>query len=87
MTERDEERKSIILRLIGSIYGVGETNYDKEVLKNMDFADDILCFLVDTLARNTEYKGYERSMIDISEKSNKILKGISEIIDSAIMEE
>lgn len=87
MTERNEERKSIILRLIGSIYGVGETNYDEEVLKNMDFADDILCILVDTLARNTEYKGYERSMIDISEKSKKILEGISEIIDSAIMED
>lgn len=52
----------------------------------MDFADDILCLLIDTLARNTEYKGYERSMIDISKKSKKILEEISEIIDSAIME-
>lgn len=29
----------------------------------------------------------EESMVDISEKSKKILKGISEIIDSAIMED
>ena len=29
----------------------------------------------------------EESMVDISEKSKKILKSISEIIDSAIMED
>ena len=82
MTERQKERKSIILSLIGPISGVGETNHDEDVLKNMDFAEDILCDLVDTLARNTEYQGFEGSMIRIAERSKAVLKGLYEIIDS-----
>ena len=83
MTERQKERKSIILSLIGPISGAGETNHDEDVLQNMDFAEDILCDLVDTLARNTEYQGFEGSMIKISERSKAVLKGLYEIIDSA----
>lgn len=83
MTERQKERKSIILSLIGPISGVGETNHDEDVLKNMDFAEGILCDLVDTLARNTEYQGFEGSIIKISERSKAVLKGLYEIIDSA----
>lgn len=83
MTERQKERKSIILSLIGPVSGAGETNHDEDVLKNMDFAEDILCDLVDTLARNTEYQGFEGSMIRISERSKAVLKGLREIIDSA----
>ena len=83
MTERQKERKSIILSLIGSVSGAGETNHDEDVLQNMDFAEDILCDLVDTLARNTEYQGFEGSMIKISERSKAVLKGLYEIIDSA----
>lgn len=83
MTERQKERKSIILSLIGPISGAGETNHDEDVLQNMDFAEDILCDLVDTLARNTEYQGFEGSMIKISERSKAVLKGLQEIIDSA----
>lgn len=83
MTERQKERKSIVLSLIGPISGAGETNHDEDVLKNMDFAEDILCDLVDTLARNTEYQGFEGSMIKISERSKAVLKGLQEIIDSA----
>lgn len=83
MTERQKERKLIILSLIGPVSGAGETNHDEDVLKNMDFAEDILCDLVDTLARNTEYQGFEGSMIKISERSKAVLKGLREIIDSA----
>lgn len=83
MTERQKERKSIILSLIGPVSGAGETNHDEDVLKNMDFAEDILCDLVDTLARNTEYQGFEGSVIKISERSKAVLKGLREIIDSA----
>lgn len=69
MTERQRERQSIINSLIGPIESTGESHVDGKVLENMDFAEEVILFLVDTLARNAEYKGFEKSMIDIAVRS------------------
>lgn len=64
MTERQRERQSIINSLIGPIESTGESHVDGKVIENMDFAEEVILYLVDTLARNAEYKGYEKSRID-----------------------
>ena len=82
MTERQKERQSIINSLIGPIESTGESHVDSMVLDNMDFAEDVILYLVDTLARNAEYKGYEKSRIDIAARSQVALKNIRETVDS-----
>ena len=82
MTERQRERQSIINTLIGPMENTGESHVDSMVLDNMDFAEDVILYLVDTLARNAEYKGYEKSRIDIAARSQVILRNIREITDS-----
>lgn len=82
MTDRQRERQSIINSLIGPIESTGESHVDSKVLKNMDFAEEVILYLVDTLARNAEYKGYEKSRIDIAARSQVILRNIREITDS-----
>lgn len=54
MTDRQRERQSIINSLIGPIESTGESHVDSKVLKNMDFAEEVILYLVDTLARNAE---------------------------------
>ena len=82
MTERQYERRDIILRLIGRITGVGETNRDKEALKNLDFAEEVIICVLEDLKSNAIYDGFEGSMIQIKEKSKGILSCISEIIEN-----
>lgn len=84
MTERQKERQSIINTLIGPIESTGESNLDSKVLDNMDFTEDVILYFVDTLAGNAEYKGYEKSRIDIAERSQVTLKYIKEIIDGVL---
>lgn len=48
----------------------------------MDFAEDVILYLVDTLARNAEYKGFEKSRIDIATRSQVALRNIRETVDS-----
>lgn len=79
MTERQYERRNIILELIGKRMGVGETNCDKEVLKNLDFVDEVITCILKDLKCNTEYAGFEGSMLEIKEKSQKILNSVIEI--------
>lgn len=81
MTERQRERQSIINSLIGPIESVGESHVDGKVLENMDFAEEVILYLVDTLERNAEYKGYEKSRIDIAARSQVVLRNIRETID------
>lgn len=81
MTERQRERQSIINTLIGPIESTGESHVDSKVLKNMDFVEEVILYLVDTLARNAEYKGYEKSRIDIAARSQVVLRNIRETID------
>ena len=82
MTERQRKRQFIINTLIGPMESTGESHVDSMVLDNMDFAEDVILYLVDTLARNAEYKGYEKSRIDIAARSQVILRNIGEIADS-----
>lgn len=84
MTERQKERQSIINTLIGPMESIGESHVDRKVIENMDFAEDVILYLVDTLARNAEYRGYEKSRIDIAERSQVTLKYIKEIIDGVL---
>lgn len=79
MTERQYERRDIILGLIGKRVGVGETNHDKDVLKNLDFVDEVILCIIEDLTFNTSYTGYEASMIEIKEKSRKMLNYILEV--------
>lgn len=79
MTERQYERRDIILGLIGKRVGVGETNHDKDVIKNLDFVDEVITCIIEDLTCNTAYTGYEASMIEIKEKSRKILDYVSEV--------
>ena len=81
MTERQRERQSIINSLIGPIESTGESHADSKVLENMDFAENVILYLVDTLTRNADYKGYEMSRIDIAARSQVILRNIRETID------
>lgn len=60
MTERQKERQSIIISLIGPVEGIGESHVDNRVLENMDFAEDVILYFIDILARNAAYKGYEK---------------------------
>ena len=48
----------------------------------MDFAEDVILYFIDILARNAAYKGYEKSRIDIAARSQKILRNIIEVMDS-----
>lgn len=82
MNERQRERQSIINTLIGPIESTGQSHLDNRVLENMDFAEDVILYLVDTLARNAEYSGYEKSRIDIAARSQVALRNIREITDS-----
>ena len=82
MTERQRERQSIINTLVGPIESIGESHVDRKVLENMDFAEEVILYLVDTLARNAEYKGYEKSRIDIAARSQVVLRNIRETVDS-----
>lgn len=82
MTEKQIERQSIINTLIGPMESTGESHLDRKVLENMDFAEDVILYLVDTLARNAEYKGYEKSRIDIAARSQVALRNIKECADS-----
>lgn len=82
MTERQKERQSIIISLIGPVEGIGESHVDNRVLENMDFAEDVILYFIDILARNAAYKGYEKSRIDIAAMSQKILRNIIEMMDS-----
>mgnify|MGYP001623062744 CR=1 FL=1 len=84
MTERQKERQSIINTLIGPMESIGESHVDSKVIENMDFAEDVILYLVDTLARNAEYRGYEKSRIDIAVRSQVTLKYIKEIIDGVL---
>ena len=52
MTERQKERQSIIISLIGPVEGIGESHVDNKVLENMDFAEDVILYFIDILARN-----------------------------------
>ena len=81
MTERQRERQSIINSLIGPIESTGESHIDGKVLENMDFAEDVILYLMDTLARNAEYEGYEKTRIDIAARSQVVLRNIRETID------
>lgn len=81
MTERQYAKRDIILELIGKRVGIGETNYDKEVLKNLDFVDEIITYILEDLVCNLTYTGYEGSMIDIKERSRKIIDRILEIAE------
>lgn len=81
MTERQHERKNIILQLIGKRIGVGETNHDKEVIENLDFVDEVITCILEDLISNATYIGSEGSMLEIKEKSRKILDYIAEIAD------
>lgn len=82
MTERQKERQSIIISLVGSIEGLGESHVDNKVLDNMDFAEDVILYFIDILVRNIAYKGYEKSRIDIAARSQEILRNIIEMMDS-----
>lgn len=82
--ERQKERQSIINTLIGPMESIGESHVDSKVIENMDFAEDVILYLVDTLARNAEYRGYEKSRIDIAVRSQVTLKYIKEIIDGVL---
>ena len=84
MTERQKERQSIINTLIGPMESIGESHVDSKVIENMDFVEDVISYFVDTLARNAEYRGYEKSRIDIAERSQVTLKYIKEIIDGVL---
>lgn len=79
MTERQYERIDIILGLIGGITGVGETNHDKEVLKNLDFAEEIITCILEDLRNNANYSGFEGSMLEIKEKSQQLLEFVREV--------
>lgn len=81
MTERQYERRDIILELIGMMVGVGETNNDKKVLKNLDFAEEIITCLLENLSCNIAYTGYEASMLEIKEKSEQLLEFIKEVAE------
>ena len=56
MTERQRERQSIINTLIGPIESKGESHVDSTVLKNMDFAEEVILYLVEILAKDPENK-------------------------------
>ena len=81
MTERQRERQSIINLLIGPIESIGESHADGKILENMDFAEEVILYLVETLARNAEYEGYENTRIDIAARSQVVLRNIRETID------
>lgn len=81
MTERQKERQSIIISLVGPVEGIGEGRVDKKVLENMDFAEDVILYFIKSLARNAEYKGYEKSRIDIAARSQEILRDIREMMN------
>lgn len=76
MTEREQERLDIIKQLIGSIKGIGETNYDNKVLNNLDFAEFVIYELINDLLYNAKYERYEDSKLNIQEKSIEIIKNI-----------
>lgn len=76
MTEKEQERLDILKQLIGGIKGIGETNYDKRVLSNLNFAEFIIYELINDLLYNAKYEGYEGSKLDIQEKSIEIIKNI-----------
>lgn len=82
MTERQKERQSIIISLIGPVEGIGESHVDNRVLENMDFAEDVILYFIDILARNAAYKGYGKSRIDIAARSQEVLRNIIEMMDS-----
>ena len=48
----------------------------------MDFAEDTILYFIKTLERNAEYKGYEKSRIDIAARSQEVLRNIIEMMDS-----
>lgn len=79
MTERQYERRDIILGLIGGITGAGETNNDKKVLENLDFAEEIISIILENLRFNADYSGFEGSMLEIKEKSQQLLEFIREV--------
>ena len=81
MTERQRKRQSVINTLVGPIESIGESHVDRKVLENMDFAEEVILYLVDTLERNAEYKGYEKSRIDIAARSQVALRNIRETIE------
>lgn len=82
MTEKQKERQSIIISLVGPVESIGESHVDYKVLENMDFVEDVILYFIDILTRNAEYKGYEKSRIDIAARSQEILRDIIEIINS-----
>ena len=82
MTERQKERQSIIISLVGPVEGIGESHVDNKVLENMDFAEDVILYFINILARNAAYKGYEKSQIDIAARSQELLRNIIEMMDS-----
>lgn len=71
MTEREQEKLDIIKQLIGGIKGIGETNYDKKVLDNLDFVEFVIYELINDLLYNAKC-----SKLDIQEKSIEIIKNI-----------
>lgn len=87
MTEKEQERLDIIKQLIGGIKGIGETNYDKRVLSNLNFAEFVIYELINDLLYNAKYEGYEGSKLDIQEKSIEIIKNIEFDIIGHIKEE
>ena len=80
MNKRD--RRTVINILIGPIESTGQSHLDNKVLENMDLAEDVILHLVDTLARNAEYSGYEKSRKDIAERAQAALKNIRECANS-----
>ena len=82
MTERQMERTAIIEQIIGNIESCGETNSDKKALQNLEFAEEIIIRLIESLIRNSENNSYEFSVQEIKKESIKILKYIQEMIQN-----
>ena len=81
---KKKERRNIIDNIVGSIVGVGETNHDNDVLKNLDFLNFVLTPIIDKLITNCEYEGNESSLVEIKEKSTSILKDLEVAVKERI---
>lgn len=83
-TIKRNERINVILNIIGRIIGVGETNFDRCSLKNLDFLDELLFVLLENLEDNVTYNGHEGSRLDLKEKSVRIFRSLNDFIEDIL---
>ncbi len=76
----------LVNMFIGHIDSIGETNYDKKSLENLETAEGIIDKLLHKLIDNSEYTGFEHSAFVIKTKSKSLLQAYRNMIDETLSE-